>query len=172
MHSVRRKNSQQTLSSTSRKGTTLVLSVVVLLSFLFIGRVRHALDILKQHNTKELYLHGDYTSTSHNEINSNNQQKENEPKKNYPHKYHVVVSVSASPYQQWQMMIFYYHYSKVKQQNPDSAMGGFTRLLHSGEDDEYSRYINTVIVDPLPQGVDKGVKPQQRPWAFGQLRHD
>ena len=31
---------------------------------------------------------------------------------------------------EWQVRICYYHYQKMRRQFPDSAMGGFTRLLH------------------------------------------
>ena len=45
-------------------------------------------------------------------------------------KYHVVVSVNGNIYTQWQIRICFYWYNKVKAQNPGSAFGGFTRLLH------------------------------------------
>lgn len=32
-------------------------------------------------------------------------------------------------------------------------MGGFTRLLHSGEEDEWMDEIPTVVVDPLPEEI-------------------
>ena len=36
-----------------------------------------------------------------------------------------------------------------------SEMGGFTRILHSGEPDHVMDEIPTFVVDPLPAGVDK-----------------
>ncbi len=46
------------------------------------------------------------------------------------HKYHVVASVDGGLYTEWQVRICYYHYNKMLRDFPDSAMGGFTRLLH------------------------------------------
>ena len=45
-------------------------------------------------------------------------------------KYHVVASVDGGLYTEWQVRICYYHYKKMLRDFPDSAMGGFTRLLH------------------------------------------
>lgn len=44
----------------------------------------------------------------------------------------------------------YYQYKKIKAQYPNTAMGGFTRLLHSGAADAYMEEIPTVVVDQLP----------------------
>lgn len=45
-------------------------------------------------------------------------------------KYHVVASVDGGLYTEWQVRICYYHYKKMLRDFPNSAMGGFTRLLH------------------------------------------
>ncbi|CAM6101988.1 unnamed protein product [Calypogeia fissa] len=81
--------------------------------------------------------------------------------------YHVVVTADGSKYSQWQCRIMYYWYKKFKG-HPDSAMGGFTRLLHSGRPDDLMDEIPTFIVDPLPPGEDRGYVVLNRPWAFVQ----
>jgi hydroxyproline O-arabinosyltransferase len=53
---------------------------------------------------------------------------QHDPRRN---KYHVVVTCDLSVYTQWQTRVHYYWYKKMKEQYPDSAMGGFTRLIHS-----------------------------------------
>jgi len=63
----------------------------------------------------------------------------------------------------------YYWYKKIKAQNPDSAMGGFTRLLHSGIKDEYMDEIPTIVVDPLPPEMDEiiqGYVVLNRPYGL------
>jgi len=45
---------------------------------------------------------------------------------------------------------YYYWYKKMKKKYPGSAMGGFTRLLHSGVPDDFMDEIPSVVVDPLP----------------------
>ncbi|CAL1394436.1 unnamed protein product [Linum trigynum] len=47
-------------------------------------------------------------------------------------------------------------------------MGGFTRILHSGKPDSLMNEIPTVVVDPLPPGMDQGYVVLNRPWAFVQ----
>lgn len=47
----------------------------------------------------------------------------------------------------------YYWYKKVKAEYPDSALGGFTRLLHTGEEDEWMNEIPTIVVDPLSEDI-------------------
>ena len=46
-------------------------------------------------------------------------------------KFHVVLSTENTLYQQWQVRVYYYHYRKIRAQHPESAVGGFTRLLHT-----------------------------------------
>lgn len=47
-------------------------------------------------------------------------------------------------------------------------MGGFTRVLHSGKPDKLMDEIPTIVVDPLPEGLDRGYVVLNRPWAFVQ----
>eukprot|EP01026_Neomeris_dumetosa_P054104 TRINITY_DN4851_c0_g1_i2.p1 TRINITY_DN4851_c0_g1~~TRINITY_DN4851_c0_g1_i2.p1 ORF type:complete len:370 (-),score=13.63 TRINITY_DN4851_c0_g1_i2:54-1163(-) len=153
----------------SRKGTSqtskaslVILIVLVVGVLVVIENLNHAMGIIHIQNNKELIFQDSFVTGQSIEDSDKVQQRIRD-------KYHVVVSVSDSPYQQWQCLIFYYHYQKIKRENPDSPMGGFTRLLHSGQSDEFAEYINTIVVDPLPKGVDKGFKPLHRPWAFVQM---
>ena len=68
--------------------------------------------------------------------------------------YHVALTATDAPYSQWQCRIMYYWYKKMKDL-PDSEMGGFTRVLHSGKPDNLMDEIPTMVVDPLPDGVDR-----------------
>ncbi|CAI5982451.1 unnamed protein product [Closterium sp. NIES-65] len=61
----------------------------------------------------------------------------------------------------------YFYYNKYRN-DPESEMGGFTRVLHSGKPDNLMDEIPTVVVDPLPPGMDKGYVVLNRPWAFVQ----
>lgn len=82
-------------------------------------------------------------------------------------KYHVAVTATDAPYSQWQCRIMYYWYKKVKDL-PGSDMGSFTRILHSGTPDNLMKEIPSFIVDPLPEGLDRGYVVLNRPWAFVQ----
>ncbi|KAL2941992.1 Hydroxyproline O-arabinosyltransferase 3 [Bienertia sinuspersici] len=82
-------------------------------------------------------------------------------------KFHVVVTASDTPYSKWQCRIMYYWYRKVKDL-PGSDMGGFTRVLHSGQPDNLMEEIPSFVVDPLPHGLDLGYVVLNRPWAFVQ----
>jgi len=84
-------------------------------------------------------------------------------------KYHVLLTANNAKYVAWQSRIMYYHYKKVKAANPDSAMGGFTRVLHSGAPDNLMDEIPTVVVNPLPRGMDQGYVVLNRPNAFVQF---
>ncbi|KAG2674700.1 hypothetical protein I3760_13G150000 [Carya illinoinensis] len=82
-------------------------------------------------------------------------------------KYHVAVTATDTPYSQWQCRIMYYWYKKVKDM-PGSDMGKFTRVLHTGSPDKLMEEIPTFVVDPLPEGLDRGYVVLNRPWAFVQ----
>ncbi len=41
-------------------------------------------------------------------------------------------------------------YKKMREQYPDSDLGGFTRLLHTGKEDALMDVIPTVVVEPEP----------------------
>ncbi|KAK8516939.1 hypothetical protein V6N12_032139 [Hibiscus sabdariffa] len=81
--------------------------------------------------------------------------------------FHVALTATDAPYSKWQCRIMYYWYKKQKDL-PGSEMGGFTRILHSGSPDNLMNEIPTVIVDPLPAGLDRGYIVLNRPWAFVQ----
>ncbi|CAN0905465.1 Hydroxyproline O-arabinosyltransferase PLENTY [Linum grandiflorum] len=82
-------------------------------------------------------------------------------------KYHVALTATDAPYSQWQCRIMYYWYRRMKDA-PGSDMGKFTRVLHSGKADNLMDEIPTFIVDPLPEGLDRGYIVLNRPWAFVQ----
>ncbi|KAL3613293.1 Hydroxyproline O-arabinosyltransferase 3 [Castilleja foliolosa] len=82
-------------------------------------------------------------------------------------KFHVALTATDAPYSKWQCRIMYYWYKKMKEM-PGSDMGGFTRVLHSGSPDNLMDEIPTMIVDPLPDGLDRGYIVLNRPWAFVQ----
>lgn len=82
-------------------------------------------------------------------------------------KFHVALTATDAPYSQWQCRIMYYWYKKMKDM-PGSDMGRFTRVLHSGSPDNLMEEIPTFVVDPLPQGLDRGYIVLNRPWAFVQ----
>ncbi|GAQ89564.1 hypothetical protein KFL_005370010 [Klebsormidium nitens] len=81
--------------------------------------------------------------------------------------FHVAVTTNESPYNRWQCRIHYYWYKQMKDRE-GSEMGGFTRILHSGKPDHMMDEIPTFVVDPLPEGMDKGYVVLNRPWAFQQ----
>ncbi|XP_074588358.1 hydroxyproline O-arabinosyltransferase NOD3-like [Curcuma longa] len=81
--------------------------------------------------------------------------------------FHVAVTATDAPYSKWQCRVMYYWYKK-KKDGEGSEMGGFTRVLHSGEPDSLMQEIPTFVVDPLPAGVDRGYIVLNRPWAFVQ----
>ncbi|KAJ8450612.1 hypothetical protein Cgig2_020249 [Carnegiea gigantea] len=82
-------------------------------------------------------------------------------------RFHIAVTATEVPYSRWQCRIMYYWYLKVKD-GPGSAMGGFTRILHSGRPDSLMEEIPTFVVDPLPHGLDKDYVVLNRPCAFVQ----
>ncbi|KAF6155405.1 hypothetical protein GIB67_019931 [Kingdonia uniflora] len=81
--------------------------------------------------------------------------------------FHVALTATDAPYSKWQCRIMYYWYKKMKDM-PESDMGGFTRILHSGSPDELMDEIPTFVANPLPKGLDKGYIVLNRPWAFVQ----
>lgn len=81
--------------------------------------------------------------------------------------FHVALTATDAPYSKWQCRIMYYWYKK-KKDLPESEMGGFTRILHSGSPDNLMDEIPTFVVDPLPAGLDRGYIVLNRPWAFVQ----
>lgn len=74
--------------------------------------------------------------------------------KNVKKPFHVALTATDAPYSKWQCRIMYYWYKRNKEL-PGSEMGGFTRVLHSGNPDNLMDEIPTVVVDPLPAGLDR-----------------
>lgn len=68
--------------------------------------------------------------------------------------FHTAVTASDSVYNTWQCRIMYYWFKKFKD-GPNSEMGGFTRILHSGKPDKYMDEIPTFVAQPLPAGMDR-----------------
>lgn len=83
-------------------------------------------------------------------------------------KFHMLVTSNHVVYQQWQTRVMYFHYKKQRaKQGEEGAMGGFTRILHSGKPDNLMDEIPTVVVDDLrKQGGDHGFVVLSRPNAF------
>ncbi|XP_031102459.1 hydroxyproline O-arabinosyltransferase 1-like [Ipomoea triloba] len=81
--------------------------------------------------------------------------------------FHTAVTASDSIYNAWQCRIMYYWFKKFKD-GPNSGMGGFTRILHSGSPDRFMDEIPTFVAQPLPSGMDQGYIVLNRPWAFVQ----
>ncbi|XP_024023600.1 hydroxyproline O-arabinosyltransferase 1 [Morus notabilis] len=81
--------------------------------------------------------------------------------------FHTAVTASDSVYNTWQCRIMYYWFKKFKD-SPNSEMGGFTRILHSGNPDNFTDEIPTFVAQPLPAGMDQGYIVLNRPWAFVQ----
>ncbi|XP_044471554.1 hydroxyproline O-arabinosyltransferase 1-like isoform X3 [Mangifera indica] len=72
--------------------------------------------------------------------------------------FHTAVTASDSAYNTWQCRIMYYYWFKKFRDGPNSEMGGFTRILHSGKADKFMDEIPTFVAQPLPPGTD------QPPW--------
>lgn len=68
--------------------------------------------------------------------------------------FHTAVTASDSVYNTWQCRVMYYWFKKFKD-GPNSEMGGFTRILHSGKPDQYMDEIPTFVAQPLPAGLDQ-----------------
>ena len=84
-------------------------------------------------------------------------------------KFHVLLTANDAPYQRWQSRVMYYQYGKLRRAFPDSALGGFTRILHSGREDALMNEIPTVVVNTLPADIrDDGYVVLHRPYAFKQ----
>lgn len=81
--------------------------------------------------------------------------------------FHTAVTSSASIYNTWQCRIMYYWFKKFKDA-PNSEMGGFTRILHSGKSDKFMDEIPTFVAQPLPPGTDQ-VFPQNFPFSLSLL---
>lgn len=74
--------------------------------------------------------------------------------KSPPRLFHTAVTASDSVYNTWQCRVMYYWFKKFKD-SPNSEMGGYTRILHSGKPDKYMDEIPTFVAQPLPSGMDQ-----------------
>ena len=75
-------------------------------------------------------------------------------------RYHVVITAQGSAVH-WQSRVHYYWYLRVRaqcraQHGADCQMGGFTRVLHSGQPDDLMGEIPTHVVQPLEHSDNKG----------------
>ena len=125
----------------------LLLLLLVVLGFFCVSY--NLIFIIKHHKggsrvTNELPFIGHVTMVPGKVVRSANSNS----------KFHVAVTATDAVYSQWQCRIMYYWYKKVKDM-PGSSMGKFTRILHSGRPDQLMDEIPTVVVDPLPAGLDK-----------------
>ncbi|KAK9823561.1 hypothetical protein WJX72_003781 [[Myrmecia] bisecta] len=86
-------------------------------------------------------------------------------------RYHTVITAQGTAVH-WQARVHYYWFLKIKAQCEAAGscqMGGFTRILHSGEADELMDEIPTFVADPLPdEGSNGGYVVLNRPYAFVQ----
>ena len=82
----------------------------------------------------------------------------------------MLLTANDAVYVRWQSRIMYHQYKKIAADPAlAGAMGGFTRILHSGKPDDLMDEIPTVVVDPLPKGIkDHGYVVLHRPYAFKQ----
>eukprot|EP00892_Ulva_mutabilis_P011770 jgi/Ulvmu1/8966/UM005_0057.1 len=90
-------------------------------------------------------------------------------------RYHTVTTAQGAT-THWQMRIHYYWFKKQQKKchelyGDSCHMGGFTRILHSGRDDDLSAEIPTYVARPLPSGPGNYVV-LNRPYAFLQWVKD
>lgn len=84
-------------------------------------------------------------------------------------KFHVMLTANDAHYVAWQSRIMYRRYLKIISSGGDTgAFGGFTRVLHCEHPDNLMDEIPSVVVDPLPKGVDQGYVVLNRPFAIKQ----
>jgi len=84
--------------------------------------------------------------------------------------FHTLVTAQGAA-THWQARVGYYWFKKAQKQcwaMGTCHMGGFTRLLHSGEADDLMEEIPTTVVNPLQDKDHKGYVVLNRPWAVVQ----
>ena len=146
------------------------ISILFLLSFLVLVVIcvnlfkNDALSLPKSINAgdagKTAVVHSvDYLQPGYNSVQQKTQ-------------YHVLLPCDGThAYHEWQARVFYYWLRRIKESKDPKAMGGFTRLLHSGAPDAWMHEIPTVVVEPLPrdlQRVADGYAMLNRPYAVHQ----
>ncbi|GAX78872.1 hypothetical protein CEUSTIGMA_g6311.t1 [Chlamydomonas eustigma] len=87
-------------------------------------------------------------------------------------KFHVLTTCQGFA-NQWQIRIHYYWYKRQRERCEASGacdMGGFTRILHSGQPDDLMDEVPTLVVDKLPDAAlkDSFYVVLNRPFAFQQ----
>ncbi|KAL6775906.1 HPAT1 [Auxenochlorella protothecoides x Auxenochlorella symbiontica] len=84
-------------------------------------------------------------------------------------RYHTVITAQGSAVH-WQSRVGYYWFLKTKRDCQAAGkcdMGGFTRLLHSGKEDDLMAEIPTWVAQPLPpEHPDHGYVVLNRPYAL------
>lgn len=60
------------------------------------------------------------------------------------------------------LQVNYHSYKRLKAEFPDGPLGGFTRLMHSSRPDDVLHLVPTIVVDHLPDGLDRGYGPMHR----------
>ena len=68
--------------------------------------------------------------------------------------FHTAVTANDNPYSKWQCRIMYHWYKKYAAME-GSEMGGYTRILHTGQPDNLMEEIPTWVAQPLPAGMDQ-----------------
>jgi hypothetical protein len=66
------------------------------------------------------------------------------------------------------VQVNYHTYRKVKAVDSGGSFGGYTRVLHCAHADDVMHLVPTLVVTPLPRGLDRGYGPMHRPWALSQ----
>lgn len=78
--------------------------------------------------------------------------------------FHTAVTANDNPYSKWQCRVMYFWYKKYAAME-GSEMGGYTRILHTGEPDNLMDEIPTWVAQPLPPGMDQ-VGQSRYPFVF------
>lgn len=86
-------------------------------------------------------------------------------------KFHIVITAQGAA-THWQSRVHYYWYKKILKECKaigNCHMGGWTRILHSGEEDDLMDEMPTFVAQELPpEHPNHGYIVLNRPWAFVQ----
>ncbi|CAI5476013.1 unnamed protein product [Closterium sp. Yama58-4] len=82
--------------------------------------------------------------------------------------FHAAMTCDSSGYSKWQSRVMYFYYKKWQREPGGEEMGGFTRVLHTGKEDELVEEIPTFVVNPLPPQQQTDYVVLNRPYAFVQ----
>lgn len=86
--------------------------------------------------------------------------------------FHTLITCDGSTYEQWQSRLAYYWFKKQRAKDSCGDMGGFTRVLHSGQPDAFMQEIPSVVVPRLDAADELGYMGSDRPFALKHLLHD